>query len=158
MKKLSTLLVVVAAFVAIGCGKDGQQAAAPAAAPAAPAAAPAAPAPGTPAAAAPAAAPAAPSVVADLPNYPGATLVKTEAEARAGYSKSIEAKFTSGDPYDAVKKFYADAIAANGWQITSTAEKPGEVKWFLAKGTSAGKVEVENEHGALKIKLERMDK
>ena len=150
MKKLGTLLVVVAAFVVIGCGKDGQQAAAPAA----PAAAPAAPAPGT---AAPAA-PAAPSIVADLPNYPGATLVKTEAEARAGYSKSIEAKFTTGDSYDAVKKFYLDAIAANGWQITSTAEKPGEVKWFLAKGTSAGKVEVENEHGALKIKLERMDK
>ena len=51
-----------------------------------------------------------------------------------------------------------DAMAANGWQIVSTAEKAGEVKWYLTKGTSTGKVEVENEHGALKIKLERNDK
>ena len=84
--------------------------------------------------------------------------VKLQSEPRAGFSRSVEAKFTSGDTFDNVKKFYLAAIAANGWQITSTSEKPGEVKWYLAKGTSTGRVEVENEHGALQIKLERNDK
>lgn len=69
-----------------------------------------------------------------------------------------DSKFTSGDTFDNVKKFYLAAIAANGWQTTSTSEKPGEAKWYLAKGTSTGRVEVENEHGALQIKLERNDK
>jgi hypothetical protein len=96
--------------------------------------------------------------VADLPDYPGATRVAVKSETHAGFSKGIEAKFTSADTFENVKKFYVDAMAANSWQIVTTAEKAGEVKWYLTKGTSTGKVEVENEHGALKIKLERNDK
>ena len=143
------VLVILVSFVLAACGRN-EQPAAPA--PAAPSQA-AAPAP-----APPPASPAAVSTVADLPDYPGATRVKTEVETRAGFSKGIEAKFTSADTFENVKKFYAAAIAANGWQITSTEEKVGEVKWNLAKGTSTGRVEIENEHGVLKIKLERNDK
>ena len=145
----SVVLVILVSFAHAAC-KRNEQPAAPA--PAAPAQA-AAPAP-----AAPPASPAAVSTVAELPDYPGATRVKTEMETRAGFSKGIEAKFTSADTFENVKRFYVAAIATNGWQVTSTAEKPGEVKWSLAKGTSTGRVEIENEHGVLKIKLERNDK
>jgi hypothetical protein len=148
MKTMVVLVLVVVSMSLVGCKGNEQHAAPPPAAP--PAAAPAT-----------AAAPEAPGVaptIADLPDYPGATRVKLQSEPRAGFSRSVEAKFTSGDTFDNVKKFYLAAIAANGWQTTSTSEKPGEVKWYLAKGTSTGRVEVENEHGALQIKLERNDK
>jgi hypothetical protein len=143
-------MIVLGVLVSLGLGacKGNEQPAAPPA----PAAAPAQSAAPAAAASAPAAA------VADLPDYPGATLVKSEAEPKAGFSKSLEAKFTSPDTFDNVKKFYQAAIAANGWQVSGTTEKPGEVKWVLSKGTSTGKVEIETEHGALKIKLERSDK
>jgi hypothetical protein len=159
MKRMVVLVLVVVSMSLVACKGNEQQAAPPPAAP--PAAAPAAPA-APPAGAPPAAAaPAAPGVaptVADLPDYPGATQVRLQSEPHAGFSRSVEAKFTSGDTFDNVKRFYLAAIAANGWQITSTSEKPSEVKWYLAKGTSTGRVEVENEHGALQIKLERNDK
>jgi hypothetical protein len=157
VKQMVVLLLVVLSMSLVAC-KNQPAAAPPAAPPAAQAAAPAAPPAVPPASAAPAApAPAAPTV-ADLPDYPGATRVSMKSEPHAGFARSIEAKFNSGDTFDAVKKFYVDAIAANGWQVTGTKEKPGEVKWYLAKGTSTGMVEVENEHGALQIKLERNDK
>jgi hypothetical protein len=148
MKTMVVLVLVVVSMSLVGCKGNEQQAAPPPAAP--PAAAPAT--------AAASAAPGVAPTIADLPDYPGATRVKLQSEPRAGFSRSVEAKFTSGDTFDNVKKFYLAAIAANGWQITSTSEKPGEVKWYLAKGTSTGRVEVENEHGALQIKLERNDK
>ncbi len=159
MKRMLVLVLVVVSMSLVACKGNEQQAAAPPAAP--PATAPAqaaAPPAGAPNAAAAPVAPGAASTVADLPNYPGATQVKLQSEPHAGFSKSVEAKFNSGDTFDNVKTFYLAAIAANGWQITSTSEKPGEVKWYLAKGTSTGRVEVENEHGALQIKLERNDK
>ncbi len=157
MKKLLVPALVAVSMSLVACKGNEQPAAPPAAAPpaaAAPAQAPAAPASAAPAPAAPAAAPS----VADLPDYPGATKVALRAEPHAGFSSSVEAKFNSGDTFDNVKKFYLAAIASNGWQVTSTSEKPGEVKWYLAKGTSTGKVEIENEHGTLQIKLERNDK
>ena len=152
MKKMVVLVLVVFSVSLVACKGNEQAAAPPAAPPPAQAAAPAAP----PASAAPA--PAVAPTVAELPDYPGATRVALKSEPHAGFARSIEAKFNSGDTFDNVKKFYVDAIASNGWQVTGTQEKPGEVKWFLAKGTSTGKVEVENEHGALQIKLERNDK
>lgn len=146
-RSVSVVLVILVAFALGACRRSEQPAA-----PAAPVQA-AAPAPTT--ATAPAAAV---STVAELPDYPGATLVKTEPEARAGFSKGIEAKFTSTDTFENVTKFYAAAIAASGWQVTRTEPKRGEMKWHLAKGTSTGRVEVETEHGLVKIKLERNDK
>jgi hypothetical protein len=158
MKTFISVVLVILVSSTLGACKGKEQPVAPAppaAAPAAPAAAPAAQ-PAAPAA--PAAAPAAISAVADLPDYPGATVVKTESETKAGFAKSLEVKFTSTDTFGNVKTFYEAAIAANGWQITSTADKPGEVKWYLSRGTSTGRVEIESEHGTLKIKLERNDK
>jgi hypothetical protein len=148
MKRIVVLVVVVVSMSLVAC-KGNEQQAAPA---------PAAPPAGVPATVAAPAAPVVAPTVADLPDYPGATRVKLQTEPHAGFSRSIEAKFTSGDTFDNVKKFYLAAIAANGWQIASTSEKQSEVKWYLAKGTSTGKVEIESEHGALQIKLERNDK
>ena len=157
MKKLLVLVLAVVSMSLVACKGNEQPAAPPAAAPpaaAAPAQPPAAPASVPPASAAPAVAP----TVADLPDYPGATRVSLKSEAHPGFARSIEAKFSAPDTFDNVKKFYLAAIASNGWQVTSTSEKPGEVKWYLAKGTSTGKVEIENEHGTLQITLERNDK
>jgi hypothetical protein len=154
VKRMVPVLVVLS-MTLVAC-KNEQAAAPPAAPPPAQTAAPAAAPPASAAPAAPAAVVA--PTVADLPDYPGATRVSLRSEPHAGFARSVEAKFNSGDTFDNVKKFYVAAIASNGWQVTGTKEKPGEVKWYLAKGTSTGAVEVENEHGALQIKLERNDK
>jgi len=99
------------------------------------------------------------AAVADLPDYPGATRVELRAEPHAGFTRSIEAKFTTSDTFDNVKRFYLAAIPANGWQITSTNEaQPSKVQWLLSKATSNGKVEIEAEHGTLQISLERYDR
>ena len=137
MKRMMAFVLVVASMTFVACERNEQGAAT---APAQTAVATAAP------------------TVADLPDYPGATRVEFRSEPHAGFSRSVEAKFTTGDTFDNVKRFYLAAISAGGWQITSTEEQPGEVKWYLAKGTSTAKVEVETEHGTLQIKLERNDR
>ena len=101
-----------------------------------------------------AAAPASPSVFADLPDYPGSTRLQSGPDTKHG-TNAIQVKLSTSDTFDNVKKFYQSAIASNGWQVTGTTEKPGEVKWNLAKGPVTGQVEIENEHGALQIKLTR---
>jgi len=45
------------------------------------------------------------------PDYPGATRTKLEKEAKTA-TPVTEAKFVTNDAFDAVKKFYADAISA----------------------------------------------
>lgn len=99
------------------------------------------------------------STVADLPDYPGATRVKLETESKTGFAHVTQAKFVTTDQFDKVKAFYEQAIAANGWQIVSTSQKPGEAKWGLAKGTSLGEIDLDTEKtGGVSIKLERKDR
>ncbi len=143
----SAFLVILVSFAPVACRRSEQ--------PAAPSVPVQSAAPTGTAATAPTAAV---STVAELPDYPGAKLVKTELETPAGFSKGIEAKFTSTDTFESVTKFYVAAIADSGWQVTRTEQKPREMKWNLAKGTSTGRVEIEAEHGIVKIKLERNDK
>lgn len=153
MRVKLTLLLVLAVIVAFGCQRAGQTdqpgTVTPAASQPATAAAPAA----VPPAAVPA------SKVADLPDYPNGLLARAENEAKAGQLRETEAAFTTTDSFDTVRAFYQKAIAEGGWQVASTEEKPGrKVEWRLTKGSSLGKVAVEAEHGAVKIKLERKDR
>ncbi len=138
MRALGLAAIVVAVLSVPGCSRQ----------PAAPA----------PVATVPAAA--AVATVEGLPDYPGAARISFDTrEVKAGFSRSIEARFHTGDPIEAVKKFYEDAFSANGWTVVSSEQKPTESKWRLSNGTTAAEVEVEVEKaGGVKIKLERRDR
>lgn len=137
MKALGLAAIVVAVLSVPGCSRQ-----------------PAAPAPVAPSPAAAAA------TVEGLPDYPGATRTRLEiGEVKSGFSRSIEARYHTGDPIEAVKKYYEDAFSANGWTVVSSEQKPTENKWRLSKGTAVAEVEVEAEKaGGVKIKLERRDR
>ncbi|TAM53374.1 MAG: hypothetical protein EPN53_05185 [Acidobacteria bacterium] len=138
MRALGLALIVVAVLAAPACSRQ-----------------PAAPAPAAPSPAAAAAA-----TVEGLPDYPGAVRTGLETgEVKSGFSRSIEARFHTGDPIGAVKKYYEDAFSANGWTVVSTEQKTTENKWRLSKGTTVAEVEVETEKtGGVRIKLERRDR
>ncbi len=110
--------------------------------------------------AAPSPAAAAAATVEGLPDYPGAARTGLETgEVKSGFSRSIEARFHTGDPIEAVKKYYEDAFSANGWTVVSTEQKATENKWRLSKGTTVAEVQVEAEKtGGVRIKLERRDR
>lgn len=141
MRTTAVLFLVVAVLLSVGCRRSQ----------------PAAPATIGPAGQAPAAAS---SAVAELPDYPGAVRVGWEQKGPGdGYSRRVEAKFTTADPYATVKAFYQNAIAAAGWQVLSTDEKVDEVKWELAKGASVAEVEIDTSSGGgIEIELKRKDR
>lgn len=100
------------------------------------------------------------SAVPELPDYPGAVRVGLELKGPGdGYSRRVEASFTTADPFETVRAFYQAAIVTAGWQVLSRAEKVGEIEWKLAKGTSSAKIEIDTSAGGgLEIKLERKDR
>ena len=119
------LVPLLLALAAPGCGSE--ESPAPSAAPAAPAPAPAAPRAEAPAAQAQPAIPV-PEVVeeapewtgelpndfpADVPHYPGAKVTSAKGNAEIG----IAVTFDSPDDREAVARFYADGLAASGWQV-----------------------------------------
>jgi hypothetical protein len=111
------------AVAGLGCGSAEEEPAAPpapqgeAASPAPPAAAPA-PSPAAPAA--PETAAAAPQWAgefppdfpADVPRYPGVKVTSARGTAELGVVVSLD----SADALETVVKFYADGLAASGWQ------------------------------------------
>jgi hypothetical protein len=171
MKPTTVLLVLVLAFF-VSCSKPDS--APPPAPPSTPAPAPPAPsapvdssvptdstASDTPAA--PSNAATANSVGGDpipgLPDYPGATRIGYSISPKVGFSKSVEAKYFTTEPFEKVKAFYAKAITAGGWRVISTKAKIGKIEWELAKGTSLAEIEVDQERtGGVEVKLERKDR
>lgn len=151
MNRLVVLILVLVVVVGIGCRRSQP---APQSVPVPPAATdvgqvePAAP------------APAAADTVADLPEFPGSTRVAfaTKSDADDGWAKVTEVKLMSTGAYQAVFDFYQQAIAANGWTVTSLDSKPGKAEWKLAKATSVAKVEIDQETAGVEIKLERKDR
>lgn len=97
--------------------------------------------------------------IADLPDYPGATRIGYSVAPKTGFSKAVEAKFFTNEPYEKVKAFYEKAIADGGWRIIKTDAKVGEIEWELVKGTSLAEIEVDQERtGGVEVKLERKDR
>lgn len=151
MNRLVVLIVVLVVVVGIGCRRSQP---APQSDPVPPAAtdvgqvAPAAP------------VPAATDTVAELPEFPGATRVAfaAKSDAEDGWVKVTEVKLMSTGAYQAVFDFYQQAIAANGWTVTSLDSKPGKAEWKLAKAASVAKVEIDQETAGVEIKLERKDR
>ena len=162
-------VIALAALVALSFGCRRQQPTPPPPTPEAPAA-PAAPV--TPDATAPTTptGPTAPSLtpsgtgvagepIADLPEYPGATRVGYSVAPKVGFTRSVEAKFFTTDPFDKVRAYYQKAITDAGWRIVRTKSEFNEVEWELAKGTSIAEVEVDQERtGGVSVKLERRDR
>jgi hypothetical protein len=122
----------VIAVVGLGCGSAQEEPAAPpapegkaaAAAPPAAAPAPSAAAPALPETAA--AAPEwtgefPPDFPADVPRYPGVKVTSARGTADLGVVVSL----ASADGLDAVVKFYADGLAASGWQTQINATPEG---------------------------------
>jgi hypothetical protein len=109
------LVVLGLAFAGLGCGSDERAPAAPAAAPAPAPSAPAPPAP-EPVAEAPEWTGTLPSdFPADVPQYPGSKI----ASARGTADMGVVVTFDSADAVAEVAKFYADALASQGWQVQS---------------------------------------
>jgi hypothetical protein len=118
------------AVAGLGCGSEETEPAAPpapqgqAGAPAPPSAAPSLP---SAAPERPAAAPAPPETAAaapewsgefpqdfpaDVPRYPGSKVASARGNASLGVAVSLD----SADPLDTVVRYYADGLAASGWQ------------------------------------------
>lgn len=123
-----------------------------------------APAPAAAAAtAAPAAAvvPADPTLLADLPDYPGALVLATSSKGPDdGWSRVQKRELAVAGTYAEARDFYRKAIAEHGWAVTKAEEKADECKWRLAKGSSLGEVEVEwkAKSARVEIRLERRDR
>jgi hypothetical protein len=115
------------AIAASGCGsEESERAAAPApqpeAAAPAPAAAPAAPAPPETAEVAPEwSGELPPDFPEDVPRYPGSRV----ASARGTADMGVVVSFDSPDGIETVAKFYADGLAASGWQTQIQASSEG---------------------------------
>jgi hypothetical protein len=172
MTRMATYMLLGALVFAYGCKRQPSTSQTTPSQPATPTApadptAPATSAPETvPATNAPTAGtvPAGPSVqgdpIADLPDYPNGTRVKYQIGSPSiGFTRSIETEFITNDTFESVRTFYLDAIQKNGWRIVRTQQKPGEVEWDIAKGTSIGEIEIDVERtGGVSVKLERQDR
>jgi hypothetical protein len=97
--------------------------------------------------------------ISEFPDYPGATRVEFSqgADAEHGFSRKVEAKWTSTAPYQTVVAHYQKAIADAGWTVTEIKSNAAETEWKLAKGTSVAKIEVKL-GPPVTIKVERSDR
>jgi hypothetical protein len=98
--------------------------------------------------------------IADLPDYPGGTRMKYEVGGpKLGFSRSVETKFLTNDPFDKVKAYYAGEITKNGWTIVGQQAKFGEMEWKLSKAGSIAEIDIETERtGGVSVSLERKDR
>ncbi len=98
-------------------------------------------------------------VVPDLPDFPGAVMTSYgEKGPGEGWAKTWKRETRVTAPYQDVRKFYLEQIEKKGWKVSSTREKPAEVKWMLTKGASWAEVEVDAKHGAVEVSVERKDR
>jgi hypothetical protein len=98
-------------------------------------------------------------VVPDLPDFPGSVMTSYgEKGPGEGWTKTWKRETRVTAPYQDVRKFYQEQIEKKGWRISSSKEKPGEIKWGLTRGTSWGEIEVDAEHGVVKVSVERKDR
>jgi hypothetical protein len=104
--------------------------------------------------------PATVDAVAEIPVYPGAMqLERRQAVSKDGYAKIEAVKLHSAAPLTSIKAFYANAITAAGWQVTSSEDKPDEAKWKLVKGTAVAEIELDaRSAGGVDIMIERKDR
>lgn len=144
MKAAIPLVLIALVVAAAGCRR----------------AAPPAPAATQPAAGEPASAPPAAEAVAEIAAYPGATqLGRKEAINKDGFARVVEVKLHSTAAFADIKAFYANVVAAGGWQVTASEEKADEAEWKLAKGTAVAKIELEGTPtGGVEIAIERKDR
>ncbi len=145
MRILVCLLVVLAATPLLGCPAQPEAAVLDSAATAAQA---------------PKAVEATPTeVVPDLPDYPGAVMRSyAEKGPGDGWTKTWKRETRVVGAYQDVRKFYLEQIEKKGWKISSTREKPGEIKWDLTKGAAWAEVEIDTEHGMIEVSVERKDR
>ena len=102
-----------------------------------------------------------PTVVADLPDFPGARLLATSSKGPDdGWRRVQKRELAAAASYPEVREFYRQAIAGGGWTVTRSEEKTNECKWRLAKGTSLGEIDLEWETrtAQVEIRLERKDR
>lgn len=146
MKAATSLVLIALVVVSVGCRR---QAPSPPVAAAPPAAA-------QPAAAAPATV----EAVAEIAAYPGATqLLRKEEVNKDGFARVVEVKLHTTATFVEVKAFYANVIAAGGWQVTASEEKVDEAEWKLTKGTAVAKVDLDTKStGGVEIAIERKDR
>lgn len=138
-------LVSVGALVALGCGEKKSEAPAPETP-----AAPAAPAQPAPSAAAgqlwmntlPA------NFPEDVPQYPGATVVKAQATPDSG----IKVSFSTPDDAAKVASYYSDNFAAQGWS-SQRVDAPDGSLVFADKGARSATVGIGAGEGTTKIDL-----
>jgi hypothetical protein len=98
-------------------------------------------------------------VVPDLPDFPGAVMASYEEKGPGdGWVKTWKRETRVTAPYAAVRRFYVEQLAKKGWTISSTKEKLDEVEWGLTRGASWAEVEIEAEHGVVKVAVERKDR
>lgn len=162
--KLTTALIVLILAFSVSCSKPDS--APPPAPKSTPPAAPAAPVdPAVPSNPAASSAPVVPATsvggepILDLPDYPGATRVGYSISPKVGFSRSVEVKLFTTEPFEKVKAFYAKAITDGGWRIVNVKAKVGKIEWDLVKGTSLAEIEVDQERtGGVEVKLERKDR
>jgi hypothetical protein len=111
---------------------------------------------------APAAAASAPPTdsIAEVPDYPGATrtVLVSSNESKHGFSRTVEARFSSTDPRARVVEFYQKALPERGWTVAETKNKANEIEWKLSKGTTVAEVEIRQSTGAVEIKIKRSDR
>lgn len=106
------------------------------------------------------AAPALHEVVPGWPDFPEATLVVTEERGPGdGWQHGWKRRVRVTAHWEDVRRFYADRIAAEKWNVMKVKEKPGEVEWELVKDHAEVEVEVEAKPpGSVEIRLERRDR
>jgi len=152
LRKLG-ISVALGSCLALGCGGEKSETPAPAPPPAATGANPAA---------APAPAPAPPQKLfedvwvtelpvnfpEDVPQYPGAEVVKARPTSDAG----ISVAWSTGDDQVKVASYYADQLAAKGW-ATNRVDAPEGIVIFADKGKRSATLGVTPTEGKTTIDL-----
>ncbi len=98
-------------------------------------------------------------VVPGLPDYPGAVMASYQEKGPGeGWAKTWKRETRVTASYQDVRKFYLEQIGKKGWRISSTKEKVDEIEWGLSRGAAWAEIEIDVEHGLVKVSVERKDR
>jgi hypothetical protein len=96
----------------------------------------------------------------DIPDYPGATLVGSAEQARAGEpAEGYRARWTTTDSVSTVMAWYRKTLPSKGWSLKPASDSTSEAEQiaYIKKGYLDGYVSAESEEKKTEITVSLQD-